>query len=100
MDRLFQALAGSTRRSILERLKLGPAAMSQRALPFAVALPSFLQHLDVLENCGRVRSRKRGRVRTYRLTPQPLAAAEHWLQRQRTQWDRRLEQLDQYLQTL
>ncbi len=100
MDRLFQALADSTRRSILERLRRGPAAMSQLALPFAMALPSFLQHLDVLENCGLVRSRKRGRVRTYRLTPQPLAAAEHWLQRQRTQWERRLEQLDDYLQTL
>ena len=98
MDRLFQALAHSTRRSILERLRRGPARMSQLAQPFSMALPSFSQHLDVLEHCGLVRSRKRGRVRTYRLTPQPLNSAEHWLQRQRTQWEHRLDQLDDYLQ--
>jgi DNA-binding transcriptional ArsR family regulator len=100
MDRVFQALADPTRRSVLERLRRGPARMSQLAEPFPMALPSFSQHLDVLERCGLVRSRKRGRVRTYRLTPLPLRAAEHWLQRQRTHWERRLDQLDGHLQDL
>jgi DNA-binding transcriptional ArsR family regulator len=100
MDRVFQALADPTRRAVLERLRRGPARMSQLAQPFPMALPSFSQHLDVLERCGLVRSRKRGRVRTYRLTLLPLRAAEHWLQRQRTQWERRLDQLDGYLQNL
>jgi DNA-binding PadR family transcriptional regulator len=54
----------------------------------------------VLERCGLVRSRKAGRVRTYRLTPKPLKEAEHWMTRQRAIWERRLDQLDHYLLTL
>ena len=63
-------------------------------------LPSFSQHLEVLEDCGLVRSRKAGRVRTYQLMPQPLEAAEHWMAKQRALWERRLDQLDSYLEEL
>ena len=97
LDRVFQALADPTRRAVIERLGRGPAAMSELAEPFSMALPSFAQHLDVLEGCGLVRSRKKGRVRTYRLAPQPLQAAEHWMAKQRALWERRLDQLDTYL---
>ena len=100
LDRVFQALADPTRRAVLQRLSLGPAATSELAQPFRMTLPSFSQHLDVLENCGLVRSRKTGRVRTYRLAPQPLRAAEHWMARQRAIWERRLDQLDNYLKEL
>jgi DNA-binding transcriptional ArsR family regulator len=74
--------------------------VSELADPFSMSLPSFLQHLDVLESCGLVKSRKAGRVRTYRLTPQPLMVAEGWLERQRSIWNRRLDQLDTYLADL
>jgi len=97
LGRVFQALADPTRRAVLERLAGGPAAMSELAEPFRMALPSFAQHLDVLEDCGLVRSSKEGRVRTYQLAPQQLKAAEGWLTRQRTLWTRRLDQLDDYL---
>lgn len=100
LDRVFHALADPTRRAVLARLGDGPAAMTELAQPFAMALPSFAQHLDVLEGCGLVHSRKVGRVRTYRLAPRPLAAAEHWIVRQRAHWERRLDQLDDYLETL
>jgi DNA-binding transcriptional ArsR family regulator len=72
---------------VLERLTRGPAPVSELAQPFKMALPSFVQHLQVLENCGLVRSKKQGRVRTYTLAPQPLKAAEHWLSVQRSHWD-------------
>ena len=65
-----------------------------------MALPSFSQHLDVLEKCGLVRSRKTGRVRTYRLVPKPLEQVDHWMGRQRSIWERRLDQLDSFLATL
>ncbi len=94
---VFQALAHPTRRAVVERLGRGPAATTELAEPFRMALPSFVQHMDVLEACGLVRSRKRGRVRTWRLTPRPLAAAEDWLAEQRRIWERRLDQLDDYL---
>jgi len=100
LSRVFHALSDPTRRAVLERLGAGPAAVSQLAQPFGMALPSFSQHLDVLENCGLVRSRKSGRVRTYRLAPQPLKAAERWMARQREVWECRLDQLDYVLQTL
>ena len=100
LSRVFHALADPTRRAVLERLSAGPAAVSQLARPFGMALPSFSQHLDVLERCGLVRSRKAGRVRTYRLAPRPLKAAEHWMARQREVWECRLDQLDDVLKTL
>jgi DNA-binding transcriptional ArsR family regulator len=100
LDRVFHALGDSTRRAVLSRLSGGPAPVSELARPFDMALPSFTQHLDVLEDCGLVRSKKKGRVRTYRLAPQPLKAAEHWMVEQRALWERRLDQLDNYLQEL
>ena len=100
LNRVFQALADPTRRAVLERLSSGPAAMSELAQPFNMALPSFAQHLDVLENCGLVRSRKAGRVRTYQISPKVLKAAEQWMAAQRAMWERRLDQLDNHLKDM
>lgn len=97
LDHVFRALSDPTRRAVLERLSRGPAAVSELARPFDMALPSFTQHLGVLEKSGLVTSRKLGRVRTYRLAPKPLKAAEHWMARQRSLWQTRLDQLDRYL---
>ena len=71
--------------------------MGELARPFAMALPSFLQHLKVLEQSGLLRSRKVGRVRTCQIEPQALEMTERWLAEQRTLWERRLDQLDNYL---
>jgi len=100
LNRVFQALADPTRRAVLERLNRGPAPMSVLAEPFDMALPSFSQHLDVLEDCGLVRSSKEGRVRTYELQVKPLEVAGHWMVRQREMWERRLDQMDNYVKTL
>lgn len=100
LDRVFHGLTDPTRRAVLGKLSNGPATVSELAEPFNMSLPSFLQHLDVLENCELVKSRKAGRVRTYRLTPQPLRVAEGWLEKQRSLWNHRLDQLDTYLTDL
>lgn len=97
IDHVFQALADPTRRRVVERLSRSPASVTELAAPFDMALPSFVQHLRVLENCGLVRSSKAGRVRTYRLAPQKLHTAEDWLGKQRSLWERRLDQLDNFL---
>lgn len=97
LDEVFKALADPTRLAVVERLGLGPASTTDLARPFAMALPSFTQHLDVLERSGLVSSSKQGRVRTYRLTPAPLEQAGTWLAAQREHWTRRLDQLDHYL---
>jgi DNA-binding transcriptional ArsR family regulator len=96
-ERVFKALADPTRLAVVERLGHGPAATTELADEFEMALPSFLQHLRVLEDSGLVASRKQGRVRTYRLTPGPLRTAEGWLSEQRDVWERRLDRLDEHL---
>lgn len=100
VDLVFSALANPTRRQVVERLSGSPASVSELAEPFDMALPSFLQHLRVLEDSGLVRSRKQGRVRTYRLNSRPLGIAEDWLDRQRCLWESRLDRFDAYVTTL
>ena len=100
LDTIFPALADPTRRAVIERLSQGPASVSELARPFNMALPSFLQHLKVLEKCGLLRSQKVGRVRTCQIEPQALETTERWLAEQRTLWERRLDQLDDYLLNL
>jgi DNA-binding transcriptional ArsR family regulator len=100
LDLVFKALADPTRRAVVERLGAGPLATSELARPFAMKLPSFTEHLGVLERSGLVTSQKHGRVRTYRLAPEPLADASRWLAEQREVWERRLDQLDAYLTTM
>lgn len=60
-------------------------------------LPSFVQHLSVLERSRLVKSRKRGRVRTCEIAPQRLAAAEDWLTARRREWEARLDRFDRYV---
>jgi DNA-binding transcriptional ArsR family regulator len=97
MDGIFRALSDPTRRDVLDRLSARPASVSDLAASYDMALPSFVEHLKVLEHSGLVRSHKAGRVRTYELVPKQLKVAENWLARQRTLWERRLDQLDSYL---
>lgn len=97
VDLVFRALADPTRRSVLIRLSNSSASVSELAKSHDMALPSFMEHLKVLEDCGLVCSHKKGRVRTYRLLPKRLQLAEHWLATQRKIWERRLDQLDEYL---
>ena len=100
LDRVFHALADPTRRAIVARLCRGPASVSELAKPLSMALPTVLQHLQVLEASRLIRSEKTGRVRTCHLEPAVLATAEHWIGRQRTVWEQRLDRMDAYVKTL
>jgi DNA-binding transcriptional ArsR family regulator len=97
LDQMFQALADPSRRVMVERLSRGPASVSELAKPFAMSLPAVVQHLQVLEASGLVRSEKVGRVRTCRIEPNALQQAERWITARRTTWERRLDRLGQYL---
>ena len=97
LDRLYQALGDPARRTMVERLTQGPASVSELAAPLPMSLSAVVQHLAVLEDSGLVRSEKVGRVRTCRLEPQALQAAERWLSERRGEWERRLDRLGQYL---
>ena len=100
LDRLFHALADPGRRVIVQRLVRGPASVSEIAEPLAMSLPAVLQHLQVLEASGLIRSEKSGRVRTCRLDPAGLSEAEAWVAARRMEWERRLDLLGDYLAEL
>lgn len=97
LDRVFQALADPTRRAMIERLSRGPASVSQLAEPLPLTLAAVVQHLQVLEQSGVVRTEKVGRVRTCRLEERGLAAAEGWITQRRASWERRLDRLGELL---
>lgn len=96
-DQLFYALSDATRRAVIERLVIGSASVSELAKPFEMALPSFMQHLSVLEDSGIIRSEKIGRVRTVTLEAKPLEQVENWLEMLRRKMERQFDQLDDYL---
>jgi DNA-binding transcriptional ArsR family regulator len=97
LDSVFHALADPTRRAVVQRLTLGSATVSELSEPFNMALPSFMKHIGVLEASGLIGSRKIGRVRTCKLEPERLAAAEKWFDEQRKVWESRYQNLDTLL---
>ena len=99
-DDVFYALSNSTRRKVLKQLSVGPATVSELAAPFDMKLPSFVEHLAVLEQSRLVKSKKRGRVRTYEIAPERFGVVEDWLAERRRLWEARLDRFDQYVTQL
>ncbi|MBI3524399.1 MAG: helix-turn-helix transcriptional regulator [Betaproteobacteria bacterium] len=99
-DAVFYALSNPTRRKVLEQLSLGPATVSELAAPYDMQLPSFVQHLSVLEKSRLVMSKKRGRVRTYEIAPERFKVVEDWLSARRQLWEARLDRFDQVVKQL
>lgn len=93
LDRGFHALSDPSRRAMLDRLARGPASVSELGRPLQMTLAAVVQHVQVLETSGLVRSQKVGRVRTCSIEPDAMRAAEQWLVGSRTQWERRLDRL-------
>ena len=97
LDDMFHALADPTRRAILARLALGEASFTDVTAPFAMAKPTLLKHVQVLEESGLIATEKRGRVRLCRLEPEALRHTEDWLGAQIRRWETRLDQFDAYV---
>lgn len=97
LDLMFQALADPARRQMVDRLSRGPASVSQLAEPLVMSLSAVVQHLNLLEASGLVRTQKVGRVRTCQIEPKALRAAEHWINERRLSWERRLDRLGDFL---
>jgi DNA-binding transcriptional ArsR family regulator len=97
VDRVFHALGDSTRRVLVERLSRGPASVTDLARPLDMTLAGVIQHLQVLEQSGVIRSEKVGRVRTCRIQPEGLGVAERWITERRSLWEGRLDRLGEIL---
>jgi DNA-binding transcriptional ArsR family regulator len=98
LDRTFSALSDGTRRDILERLRLGPASISELARPTGISLPGVLKHVRILEEANLVTTEKRGRTRECRLGPERMEDVTAWIERQREHWERRLDRLEAVLE--
>ncbi len=99
-DAVFHALSNPTRRHVVERLSVGPATVSELAASFDMQLPSFVQHLAILERSRLVKSKKHGRVRTYTIAPERFKIVDDWLAARRQLWEVRLDRFDQHVKHL
>lgn len=97
LDRVFRALSDASRRAVVRELSKAPKSVSALAKPLNMSLPSVLQHLQVLEDCGLITSEKTGRVRTCHLAPAALSQAERWIVHQRKSLEQRLDRLGTFL---
>jgi DNA-binding transcriptional ArsR family regulator len=97
IDRVFQALGDPSRRLMLERLTAGPISVSRLAEPLNITLAAVVQHLQVLEESGLVKTEKVGRVRTCRIDSAGLSAAGKWIADRRPEWERKLDRLGDLL---
>ena len=97
---VFHALGDPTRRLILEKLSERPMSVSSLAGPLGITLAAVVQHVQVLEDNGLVRTEKVGRVRTCQIDPAGLALAARWISDRRTFWERRLDRLGNILSDL
>lgn len=97
VDRVFHALGDPTRRAIVEKLSAGPVSVSRLARPLDITLAAVVQHVQVLEKSGLVRTEKLGRVRTCHMEPKGLTVAERWISDRRSLWERRLDRLGKLL---
>ena len=97
VDRVFHALGDATRRAILERLERGPVSVSHLARPLDLTLAAVVQHVQVLEASGLVKTEKVGRVRTCQLHAAGLTIAESWIAARRAVWEERLDRLGDLL---
>jgi DNA-binding transcriptional ArsR family regulator len=100
LNTLFSALSDPTRREVIRLLSQGSASVGELSQPFDMALPSFMKHLKMLEDCGIVVSRKSGRVRTCSLNPKSLGQAEMWLRRQQLHWEQRADRMAAYAEKI
>lgn len=91
LNRVFRALANTNSRWIIERLAEGDVTVTELAEAFAISFRGVLDHVQVLERCGLVRTSKERGTRTCQLDPDTLLAVEKWMRQ--TLWRSRRDRL-------
>jgi len=99
VDRVFHALGDPTRRAMVEKLSQGAVSVSSLAKPLDITLAAVVQHIQVLERSGLIRTTKVGRVRTCRIDPKGFTVVERWIEERRSLWERRLDRLGALLES-
>lgn len=99
LDRVFSALADSTRRRILRQLGQGSATVTELAEPSGMSLTGLKKHLRVLEEVGLVSTEKVGRTRVCNLGPRRLDDVQQWIEIYRGMLEERLCRLGELLES-
>lgn len=97
LDRVFHALSDGSRRRMIERLCTGPASVSELARPLPMTLAAVVQHVQVLEAAGLVRTHKVGRVRQCRLRAEALRPVDGWIAERQAMWAAAFDRLGDVL---
>lgn len=98
LDRIFYALSDHSRRAIVEVLSRKEASVSELAQPFNMSLAAVVQHIQILEESGLIRTHKSGRVRICQIEPRSLKVIEGWLNQRRQFWEKNLDRLGEFLE--
>jgi DNA-binding transcriptional ArsR family regulator len=99
LDRVFHALADTTRRAMLRQMSKGEKTVSQLAQPHELTLAAISKHLKVLESADLIRRRKSGSFQMITLNPEALKSAEQWLGYYEKFWSSRMGRLKNLLET-
>ncbi|MGW9627176.1 ArsR/SmtB family transcription factor [Microbacterium sp. NPDC055521] len=97
IDRVFHALAISTRRDILRRTVEREHSVSTLANDYEMSFAAVQKHVAVLEEAGLIIKRAEGRERLVRANPEMIARARALLARYEELWRARIARLDDLL---
>ena len=98
LDRVFQALSDSTRRSILSRIAMAELSISDIAIPYDLTFAAVSKHLKVLEQARLIARRKDGIFQMISLNPEALKSAGQWLSFYQHFWTTRFDALKDLLE--
>jgi DNA-binding transcriptional ArsR family regulator len=84
---------------MVEKLSHGAVSVSSLVKPLDITLAAVVQHIQVLERGGLIRTTKVGRVRTCRIEPKGFTVVERWIEERRSLWERRLDRLGALLES-
>ncbi|MEV8267288.1 metalloregulator ArsR/SmtB family transcription factor [Microbacterium sp. NPDC076911] len=97
VDRIFRALADTTRRDIIRRTLGGEASVSELATSYDMSFAAVQKHVAVLEEAGLVTKHPHGRERMVRGNPEAIRRAQLLLDRYEQIWRARIDRLDALL---
>jgi DNA-binding transcriptional ArsR family regulator len=98
LDLVFGAVADSTRRSMLDRLRGGPLTVTELAQPYAMSLNAVSKHVKTLERAGLIRRTITGREHSCSLDAVRFDDAMNWMSYYSEFWSGRIGALEKHLQ--
>jgi len=97
LDRIFHALADTTRRQILSQLQDNPSRVTLLAERYNMSLNAVSKHIKVLEGAGLIKRSVQGRVHLCSLEAAWVEDVENWVHTYRKFWSERLVALEKFM---